>query len=185
MLLTSPQQPGMLSPLSPSSAIASSCHPSAPVTLSCVELPGASWSRAGTRCPQHPQTWARCPLLRAASGLKYSPNLTIMSMAGIQQDIYRSHFPGKGMWTWETPGCCWGGRAGLSQLPSRNPVCQQTRQQLGPGTRKTPPAPLLPLPPPWMGDGGVHPAHPARDPGWCGSPLADPWRCWICAGGAG
>lgn len=112
----SPQQPGMPPALPLSSARAWSCHHSAPVTspgqlCSCLEHPGASQSipeQGRDSLPSAPPNRARCPPLRAASGLKYPPNPTIMMVARIQQDIYRSHFPRKGMWTWESPGCCWG-----------------------------------------------------------------------------
>lgn len=83
-----------LPPLSPS-------HP-----LLCSS--GAAWSILEHSLPSVPPNWAQRPPLRAASGLKSPPNVTIMRVARSQQDIYRSHFPGKGMWTWETPGCCWG-----------------------------------------------------------------------------
>lgn len=64
---------------------------------------------------------------------------------------------------------------------SANKAAAQPRHSQN--TPASPPAPATPLGERW----GAHPAHPigGRDPGWCGSPLALPWRCWMCAGGAG
>lgn len=72
------------------------------------------------------------------------------------------------------------GRAGLSQLLSRNPVCQQTRQQLSPGIHKTLPHPLLPLPPPWVSDGvlTLHTPSVVGTQDGVGAP-------WHCPGDAG